>query len=200
MERERKPDGFSEIEEVIREEKARAFEAFRKADFSARLDAKIRQIGTEDAPRVPLFRRLAPSLIAALAVLAGGVLVVSRVFISRPAKGETIFEVYLRQASNLESLALSKTAPDMARQPKDSGPALLSDELIKFFEQARKRQSTPPEIRQPDNRTKPAPRLTLKERMEILFKEQVIQRFFELYYGKNKEVGEWHADSLLYPA
>jgi len=200
MEKERKPDGFSEIEEVIREEKARAFEAFRKADFSARLDAKIRQTGTEDAPRVPLFRRLAPSLIAALAVLAGGVLVVSRVFISRPAKGETIFEVYLRQASNLESLALSKTAPAVPPQTRDTSLTLLSDELIRLFEQARKQQSPSTELGRLDTGTRPAPRLTLKERMEILFKEQAIQRFFEIYYGKTKEVGKWHADSLLYPA
>jgi len=200
MEKEDKPAGFREIEEAIREEKARAFEAFRKANFSARLDAKIRQIGAEDAYRAPLFRRLAPALIAALAVLAGGVLVVSRISVKPPLKGETIFEVYLRQASNLEGFADSKTTPAVAPQTRDTSLTLLSDELIRLFEQARKQQSPSTELGRLDTGTRPAPRLTLKERMEILFKEQAIQRFFEIYYGKTKEVGKWHADSLLYPA
>jgi len=198
MEKEHKPDGFGEIEETIRGEKDRALKAFRKGNFSARLEAKIRQIGEGGAPRIVWFRKPAPSLLGAFFLLAAGVLVINRIFDKPPAKGENIFEVYLRQVSGFQGFAYDKTTPGMILENRDTSLAPLSDKMIKLFEQARKEQRSASDLRPSDSGTKPTPRLTLKERMEILFREQAIHRFFNLYHEKNKEVWKWSVNFSLY--
>jgi len=178
------PD-FQEISALLKKEEDEALAFFRKRNFRARLEVGLQETAAVKWPAA-FFRRFAgPVLTTVLVlVLAGTVILVRKHRAPGPAPGfETLASALSPLPGFTPSLAkesAAMTGPAGTFELADLiGQALASAEKIKMEEE--KRISVP-------TGTGKVPRLSPGRRMEILFKEKVIERALRLATDDSKEV------------
>jgi len=179
------PDDFEEIDRLIRVELGQALEKFRAGDFEARVR---RRLAAEAEPV-----RRGASLVLKIAVPAAAVLVLVLaaavlIFDPGPAPVRIATDAGPIAAVLRELPPFSGSAPDLAAGPAGetevpgTGGAIAS--ILNAAGAGKEGQEGPGPIRPDDRKVAP---LTMKKRMEILFRDKVIERVLTSWAAKAKE-------------
>jgi hypothetical protein len=174
---------FEDIAGLIREDKERALERFRKGDFDQKIRARIAAVS--DGERRPLVRRLLVpvSVVLLFMVAAGALLLLSRRRTTAPLGGPGRMMTVLGGLPGISELALPKEAIPPATMPTSGAARTVWTVLTLAIEQkeAEEKKSVVP--------TGPikVPRLSLEKKMEILFKDKVIERVLVSILRKSEE-------------
>jgi hypothetical protein len=175
---------FEDIAGLIREDKERALERFRKGNFDQEL--RVRIAAVSDRERRPFVRGLLVpvSVVLILMVAAGALLLLSRRRTTAPLTGPDQMTMVLGGLPGSSELALPKEATPPATMPTFGTARTVRTVLTLAIEQkeAEEKKSVVP--------TGPikVPRLSLEKKMEILFKDRVIERVLLSISKKSKEV------------
>jgi len=190
MRKNKDKNNFDKIQNLIRQEEKEAFRVFRKSDFSARLKERIRAEGK----KIPVFalwmKRPIPILGAALLIVIGGVIIVMNTFFYSPEKkGINAIEQFFQNAPGIQSLMKSEE-----KEHRDANVKDKASESIFWGEEIRKIYLSVPKARQSlvagtalfwDEKT--LPRFDLRQKIEILIKEQKLHDFLTKYLKKDEE-------------
>jgi len=180
------PKDYEEIERLVRGEVDQALEEFRAGDFKARVR---RRLAAEKKPvrrRVPLLVKIAvPAAAVLLLVVAAAVYVIftpSEAPVRTQIDASAIAAV-LRELPRFSAQAVDLTpGPAGEQAPAGTGAAIAG--VLGAVGAGTDLQAGPglsrPEVSK-------APRLTMKKRMEILFKDKVIERVLMSWAAKAKE-------------
>lgn len=175
---------FEDIAGLIREDKERALGRFRKGDFDRKLRARIAAVSNGE--RRPFVRRLLVpvSVVLILMVAVGALLLLSRRRTTAPLSGPDRMMTILGGLPGISELAAPKEATPPAAMPTSGTARAVRTVLTLAIEQkeAEEKKSVVP--------TGPikVPRLSLEKKMEILFKDRVIERVLVSILRKSEEV------------
>jgi hypothetical protein len=175
---------FEDIAGLIREDKERALERFRKGDFDQKIRARIAAVSAGE--RRPLGRRLLGpvSVVRLFMGAAGALLLLSRRRTTAPLGGPGRMMTVLGGLPGISELALPKEAPPPATMPT-SGTAQAVRTVLALATREKEAEERMVEV--PAGRPK-VPRLSLEKKMEILFKDRAIERVLISICKKSEEV------------
>jgi len=180
MDDERRSAEFVEIERLIRLEKDEALKAFPKERFRSGLNIRMRS-GPAPKSAGPFFvRRLVPAVLALGLVVAGALVLRPRLLF--PTRPQTVnpFEAFFRTVPSLER---TEAPVPFASSPHAEG---LEETILRIWDSRGQTGPVPTVGRE-------VPRLTPEQRMDILFRERAIHRFFARHFNitRIKEVSSW---------
>lgn len=175
---------FEDIAGLIREDRERALERFRKGDFDRRLRARIASVSDEE--RRPLVRRLLVpvSVVLLFVVAAGTLLLLTRRPTTAPPGGPGRMMTVLERLPAISELALPREAIPSATMPTSSTARAVRAVLVLAI---REKEAEERMVEIPAGRPK-GPRLSLEKKMEILFKDRAIERVLLSISKKSEEV------------
>jgi len=190
MRKNKNKNNFDKIQTLIRQEEEEAFRIFRKSDFSARLKERIRAEGKKNRFFTLWMKGPIPILGAALLIVIGGVIMAMSIFFSSQEKSEiNAIEQYFQNAPGIQSLMKSEE-----KEHRDANVKDKASESIFWGEEIRKIYLSVPKARQSlvagtalfwDEKT--LPRFDLRQKIEILIKEQKLHDFLTKYLKKDEE-------------
>ena len=176
--------GFEEISALIKQEEEDALAFFRTRNFKDRLEIRLQETGGRKPP--VLFRRMAvPVLTAVLVLVIAGIFF----FILKrpgavPPSESTALATALRQLPGFSH----PPAWEWTVAPGQTGTSRLAESVrlvLVAAEQMKKEKEQRVSI---PARAGKVPRLSPDQKMEILFKERVIERVLLLFRDDSKEV------------
>jgi len=178
---------FEEISALIRDEEEAALAAFRSGDFPGAVMKKWRESRQDEAPR-PKIRRAAvwASAAALLIVAVSAILLVRRAPAPEERPGLQIIASVLGGLPGGASLGREEPAGPGDGVPV--GATGLAESVLSALAAAEGTGRRHGELAHPDAGAAPAPRLSLDRKMEILFRDRVIERVFLLLKDPSKEV------------
>jgi hypothetical protein len=185
MKDELKDHDFEGVSTLIREEEENALAFFRSRDFKSRLERRLQETASYKK-RAVLSRRLAaPALIAALVLAIAGI---SLFILRRPQAGPSPeFKALSFALARLPGFS-PHPEPEWPAFPEKTGTSRLAESveqtLVRADEIKRKVEES---LSVPTEKGK-VPRLSLEQKMEILFQEKVIERTLRLFNNDSKEV------------
>ena len=175
---------FEEIDRLIQNDVDEALRVFRSGDFGKRLRARIVAEAGAKTARSFLRKTAIPAAAATLLAVSAALFLVN---IHRPPAPTPFrplyFEALLRQLPAFSRPAAElPSGPDRAAGMSGSGGGFLS--VLASAE--RRKAEEEQKIISPTNRPK-VPGLSLRKKMEILYKDKVIERALMILIGKIKE-------------
>jgi hypothetical protein len=173
------------ISELIRHEEEDALAFFRTRNFRDRVEARLKDTAGDRKPAYLFQRRAVPFLAAALALIVAG----AYLFVLKgPASGPS--PEFSDLAAGLSQLPGLSHPPGKGwtALPGQTGTSQLAESVRLVLVSAEKtKREEEQEISIPAGTGK-VPRLSLDQKMEILFKERAIERALLLFKGGSKEV------------
>lgn len=190
MRKNKNEDNYDEIQTLICQEEKEAFRIFRESDFDSRLKERIHTETKKKTPFILWMREPIFILGVALLIVIAGVIMVMSIFISSPEKsGINAIEQFFQNAPGVQSLMKSEEeeSHDASLKGKGSESYFLREEIEKvYLSVPRARQSLAGGAALIwDEKT--LPRFDLRQKIEILIKEQKLHDFLTKYLKKNKE-------------
>jgi hypothetical protein len=173
------------ISELIKHEEEDALTFFRTRNFRDRVEARLKDTAGVRKP-APLFqRRAAPFLAAALILIAAG----AYLFVLKgPASGPAPeFSDLAAGLSQLPGLS-HPSGKGWRALPGRTGASRLAESVRLVLVSAEKTKTEEEQEISIPAGTGKVPRLSLDQKMEILFKERAIERALLLFKGDSKEV------------
>jgi hypothetical protein len=180
-------DDFEDIRRLVSAETDEALRRFRAGNFEAKLRARIAAADRAAGEAPKRFFRLRPLAVSAVAaalilLLAGGAFLVLR----HGRKGGDDAAVFVKgfgRLPGLESVMAGPAGvPDHGRTASaSSGP--MARVLGQAYEEKKAEEDRTVPVAAPA-----APRLSLKKKIEILFKDRVLERVLSSIHEKSKEV------------
>ena len=191
MRKNKNTNNFDEIQALIRKEEEEAFRIFRGSDFDSRLKERIHTETKKKTPFIHWMREPIFILGAALLIVIAGVIMAMSIFFSSQEKsGINAIEQYFQNAPGIQSLMKSE------EEKESHGPSLKDKGRKADFlgEEIERVYLSVPKARQSlvagtaliwDEKT--LPRFDLRQKIEILIKEQKLHDFLTKYLKKNEE-------------
>jgi len=190
MRKNKNKNNFDEIQTLIRKEEEEAFRIFREGDFDSRLKERIHTETKKKTPFILWMRKPIFILGAALLIVIAGVIMAMSIFFSSQEKsGINAIEQFFQIAPGIQSLMKSEEegSHDASLEDKGRKADFLGEEIKRVYLSVPKaRQSLvagAPLIW--DEKT--LPRFDLRQKIEILIKEQKLHDFLTKYLKKNEE-------------
>lgn len=181
---------FIEIQGIIRKEEQDALQAFHKSDFDSRLGARIRADAEKKTSFLLWIRKPIPILGVTLLIIIAGVILLVNIFFSPPERSETsAIEQFFHNAPGIQRLMKSEEEESHDASQKDKGRKgdFLGEKIKRVY-------LSVPKARQSlvagtaliwDEKT--LPRFDLRQKIEILIKEQKLNDFLTKYIKKSEE-------------
>jgi hypothetical protein len=183
-------NNFDEIHTLIRQEEEEAFRIFREGDFNSRLKERIH---TEKKKRTPFILWIKEPIFilgVALLIVMAGVIMAMSIFFSSPKEksGINAIEQFFQSAPGIQSLMKSEVESHGASL-KDKGrkAGFLGEEIKKVYLSVHKARQSLAGGEALIWDEKPLPRFDLRQKIEILIKEQKLHDFLTRYLKKNEE-------------
>jgi hypothetical protein len=177
--------GFEDVSALIKEEEEQALAFFRSRDFENGLKRRLQETARGKKQTVLNRRLAAPALGAALVLIIAGIfLFVLRRSQAGPPQEFKALSFALAQLPGLSP----HPEPEWPESPEKIETSRLAESVSQALvraEQAKKQVEE--NIFVPAEKGK-VPRLSLEQKMEILFQEKVIERALLLYKNDSKEV------------
>ena len=176
--------GFEEISVLIRQEEEDALAFFRTRNFKDRLETRLQETAS-DKKQAVLIRRMAVPVLAAVVVL----IMVGILFfiLKRPGAGPP--PEFKALASALRQLPGFSHPPgwEWTAAPGQTGTSRLAESVRLVLVSAEKIKRKGEQGISIPAGTGKVPRLSLDQKMELLFKERVIERALLLFKDDSKE-------------
>jgi len=176
---------FQEIARLIHEEETAALEAFRRQDFRRKVKDRIEAYPDRARPHLFSWKLAFPIGAAAFLLIAAGVVLFDRrppVPYAHEATGS--FLAGLRGLPRLTELAEGQGVRRAAGEEARLVPRSIQDVLS--LAQERQRSERELAVERPPSLK--VPRLSMEQKMTILFKERTIERVLILVRKKSEEV------------
>ena len=178
-------DDFEDVSALIKKEEEDALAFFRTGNFKQRLEIRLREIPGDKRQAFPFWRMAVPVLALVLVVIMAGIFF----FIRKrpgavPPSERTALAAALRQLPGFSH----PPAWEWTAAPGQTGTSRLAESVrlvLVAAEQIKKEEERRVSI---PAGTGKVPRLSLDQKMEILFKERVIERALLLIKDDSKEV------------
>jgi hypothetical protein len=176
---------FEDISGLIRKEEEDALAFFRAKNFRDRVEIRVKEEAGGEKPPLLFRRKAVPFLAAALVLIMAGALIfiLKRSGAGPPSEFEALASALGRLPGFSHPLergwAVSTGQTGTSRLADSIRRALATGEQIKKEEEQR--------ISIPAGTGK-VPRLSLDQKMEILFQEKAIERALQLFRNGSKEV------------
>lgn len=190
MRKNKNKNNFDKIQTLIRQEEEEAFRVFRKSDFDSRLKERIHTETKKKTPFILWMKKPIPFLGVTLLIVISGVIILINTFFYSPEKsGINAIEQFFQNAPGIQSLMKSEEEGSHGASLKDKGRKadFLREEIKKVY-------LSVPKARQSlvagtaviwDEKT--LPRFDLRQKIEILIKEQKLHDFLTKYIKKDEE-------------
>lgn len=176
---------FEEVSALIKEEEENALAFFRSRNFKSRLETRLQETAGKKERGVLIRRLAAPAPAAALVLIIAGVFLF---ILRRPEAGPPPeFKALTFALAQLPGFSHSPE-PEWTASPEKTGTSRLAESvgqaLVRADQAKRKAEES---ISVPAEKGK-VPRLSLDQKMEILFQERAIERALLLFRNDSKEV------------
>jgi hypothetical protein len=176
---------FERVSALIKEEEENALTFFRSRNFKSKLETRLQETAG-NKKRVSFIRRLAaPALGAALVLIIAGVYLF---ILRRPEAGpRPEFKALTFAVAQLPRFSPSPE-PEWTASPEKTGTSRLAESVGQALVRAgQAKKKVEESISVPPEKGK-VPRLSLDQKMEILFQEKAIERALLLFRNDSKEV------------
>lgn len=176
---------FEDISALIRKEEEDALGFFRTRKFRERVERGFKKDARRGSPAVPFRRTAVPVLGVALIVIMAGIFVF---VLNRPGTGRR--PEFGALAAALGRLPGFSHPPgwDWTTHPGRTGTSPLAESVRRILIIAEETKRMEERAVPIPAETVRIPRLSLDQKMEILFKERAIERALLLFKGNSKEV------------
>lgn len=176
---------FEGVSALIKKEEEEALALFRAGDFRHRLETRLRE-SARDERRADLARRMAlPAAAAALALIAVGIFFFA---LKRPGAGPPPeFRALASALAQLPGFSPSLELEGTISAEKTGTSRLAESVGQALARAAQTKEKVEENISVPAEKSR-VPRLSLEQKMEILFQERAIERALLLIRNESKEV------------
>ena len=176
---------FEGVSTLIKEEEENALAFFRSRNFKSGLETRLQETAGNKKRGVLIRRLAAPALPAALVLIIAGLILF---ILKRPEAGpRPEFKALTFAVAQLPGFSHS-LEPEWTVSPEKTGTSRLAESvgqaLVRADQAKRKVEES---ISVPTEKGK-APRLSLDQKIEILFQEKAIERALLLFRNDSKEV------------